>query len=102
MVIIYLLFLLTALSAWLIKNELIVTALHALILAVLISLTKVKVVNIVVFAVCITLALYISARIYRLFTFNNTMYTIPLWIPFTWAIVGIFAYTLLNLNVTKK
>lgn len=103
-IIIYFIILLAALSVWFIKNEEFITVLHLVFLILLVYLLNINPINIIIFSICLTTALYISARYFNLFKFSReyTNYTIPLWIPFTWAIVAIFAYLVLNLNLIKR
>lgn len=103
-IIIYFIILLAALSVWFIKNEEVILILHLVFLLSLIYLLNINPINIILFSICLTIALYVSSKYFNLFKFNNeyTTYTIPLWIPFTWAIVGIFAYYVINLNLIRK
>ncbi len=73
------------------KMEYVVALIHLGLILLLIAVSKVYIGGAVVFAVVLTVCLAVCVM-YKMFAFSNTSFIIPVWIPVTWVLVGLFAH----------
>jgi len=74
-------------------HEDLVALIHALLLVAVCALSQQPYVTLafaIVFGVIMTIAEYICIQ-YGMWNYNQARYAFPTWLPFTWAIVGVFA-----------
>ena len=97
-------FCVAASAATLKQYELVVALIHAIVLVYLVVVrfggSHRIITSIAVYSVLLTIACYLCIRVWNVFEFNTPMVVapIPLWLPFTWAVVGLFTVEIAKFN----